>query len=58
MPIDKSDYINMTEKQIDTFSIVTETDIEEAKILWRRSVSNEFKSLLDADTREDLITNA
>ena len=51
--IDKSDYFEMTDKMIDTFSVVSETDIEKAKLLVS-SASELLARILDAEVVEDL----
>lgn len=58
MPIDVSDYINLTEKQLDALAEISDAEIEKLKVsvnaLWKSNVSPEFKDLLDAETIEEL----
>lgn len=49
------DYIDLTEDQLDKLSEISDADIEKAKILWRQSVDDEFKELLDAPVLSDVI---
>jgi hypothetical protein len=51
--INKSDYIDLTEKQIDAFAVVNDNDIELAKLLVS-SASKELVKILNAETLEDL----
>lgn len=43
----------LTDEQLDQLSQVTPADIEKAKVAWRTSAPQEFKTLLDAETVED-----
>ena len=52
--IDVSDFINFTDKQLETLSNITDADIEMAKLLWKKSVDEEFAELLDAEPEEQL----
>jgi hypothetical protein len=45
--------LNLSDKQLDQLSKVTQVDIEKAKALWRNTVPAEFESLLDAQTVEE-----
>ena len=46
--------LQLNDKQLTILSQISAADIERAKIVWKSSVSNKFKSLLDAQVLQDM----
>ena len=57
MPVDISDYIDLTEKRLDDLAVISESDVAMAK-LWVHYASSELVKILNAEVLEDLAPNA